>query len=62
MLDFRMRSKLPELMDDPSLSEDHLALALKDIAVVNRWLGGNKITLKAIDNLLNELVLILFKH
>ncbi len=51
-MNFKKRSNLPELMDDPNLPEDQLRLALKDIALVNKYLGGNWITIKALENLI----------
>ena len=49
MMIFKERSNKPELMDDLSLDELTLNKALDDIGRVNKLLGGNKITLKAID-------------
>lgn len=51
-MNFTRRSTRPELMDDPSLPLDELQLALKDIAVVNRYLGGNIITIRALENMI----------
>lgn len=51
-MNFKKRSNLPELMDDPNLPEDQLRLALKDIALVNKYLGGNVITIKALEKLI----------
>lgn len=51
-LNFTHRSSLPELMDDPSLPKDQLNTALKDITKVNRFLGGNQITISGIRQLM----------
>lgn len=53
-MNFKKRSNLPELMDDPNLPEDQLRLALKDIAFVNKYLGGNAITIKALEKIINS--------
>lgn len=53
-MDFTTRSSTPELMDNPNLPEDQLRLALKDIAFVNRYLGGNKITIKALCQIISS--------
>lgn len=52
-MDFTTRSHTPELMDDPNVPEDQLRLALKDIALVNKYLGGNAITIKALEELIS---------
>ena len=54
MMYFKERSTQPELMDDLNLDEATLRKALKDIANVNRLLGGNNITLKAIDEVVSR--------
>ena len=54
MLNFKKRSTQPELMDDLSLDENTLNLALKDIARVNKLLGGNALTLSAIDDVIKR--------
>ncbi|HEA30493.1 MAG TPA: methyltransferase domain-containing protein [Leeuwenhoekiella sp.] len=38
----------PELMDDPQLEESKLTAALQDVTLVNKWLGGQQITLDGI--------------
>ncbi len=52
-MNFKTRSQQPELMDDPNLPENELRLALKDLALVNRYLGGNRITIKAIRKIMS---------
>jgi len=54
MRDFSKRCTELELMDDPLVSEQELNEALVDIAFVNKWLGGNTITLSAVKNLLKK--------
>jgi len=54
MIRFKERSTEKELMDDLSLDEVQIKSILKDITLANRWLGGNKITLKALDQLFKE--------
>jgi 2-polyprenyl-3-methyl-5-hydroxy-6-metoxy-1,4-benzoquinol methylase len=52
-MNFKNRSTTPELMDDPSLPEVDLHLALKDLATVNKYLGGNHITIIALEDLIS---------
>ena len=52
-MNFKNRSTTPELMDDPSLPEVDLHLALKDLATVNKYLGGNHITITALEDLIS---------
>jgi ubiquinone/menaquinone biosynthesis C-methylase UbiE len=40
MLNFRSRSDTPEIMDDPSRPQREFDDAYRELAVVNRWLGG----------------------
>lgn len=51
-MEFKKRSNLPELMDDPQLPESDLHLALKDLGTVNKYLGGNTITIDALKKLI----------
>jgi len=53
-MNFKERSTLPELMDDPNISEEALIGALNDIAFVNKYLGGNQITVKALHKFIEE--------
>ena len=48
------RSTSPEIMDDFDLRGEELKKTLKDLDKVNRWLGGNKITIDGIDWLLKN--------
>jgi 2-polyprenyl-3-methyl-5-hydroxy-6-metoxy-1,4-benzoquinol methylase len=54
MRDFSKRCTEREIMDDPLISEKELNEALVDIAFVNKWLGGNAITVKAVRQLLEQ--------
>lgn len=54
LVNLKHRSSETELMDDPSLEVSDLRTALSDISRVNKWLGGNGITVKAIYDLLNN--------
>ena len=54
MISTKHRTNAPEIMDDFSL-EGHLLLdALDKIATINRWLGGNKLTLKGVEKLIQN--------
>ncbi len=54
MRNLRNRSTEIELMDDPNVPEKALKDALLDISKVNRMLGGNLITIRAIEKLFKE--------
>lgn len=54
MRDLTTRSTEQELMDDPNIPERDLKNALIDISRVNKLLGGNRITIKALERLLKE--------
>ncbi len=53
-IDTRHRSQEEEIMDDFALAGETLRDALDEIARINRWLGGNQITLSGIRQLLQE--------
>jgi len=53
-MNFKERSTLTELMDDPDISDELLIGTLKDIALVNRYLGGNQITVKALKKIIRN--------
>jgi len=53
-IDTRKRSVEEETLDDLSLEGDELKQALQEIAAVNRWLGGNSITLNGVEKLLDQ--------
>ncbi|NNC63079.1 MAG: methyltransferase, partial [Eudoraea sp.] len=54
MIIFKERSREVELMDDLTLDENQIKAVLADINKANRLLGGNRITLKAIQRLANK--------
>ena len=58
------RSEQVEIMDDVAFQGQEMEILLKDLKSINKWLGGNKITIEGIDKLLathpkNETVVIL---
>jgi ubiquinone/menaquinone biosynthesis C-methylase UbiE len=44
-----LRSNQPELMDDLTLSGDELRKNLRELEVINNWLGGHKVVLDALN-------------
>ncbi|PVY44121.1 methyltransferase domain-containing protein [Pontibacter virosus] len=48
----KQRSNQAELMDDLSLSGDELRRNLEELEVINTWLGGYKVVLDALEQLL----------
>ena len=52
----KKRTLAPELMDDPALNEKCLKEALADVSLVNKWLGGQKITFEGLDYFFNKYV------
>jgi 2-polyprenyl-3-methyl-5-hydroxy-6-metoxy-1,4-benzoquinol methylase len=46
-----LRSNQPELMDDLTLSGEELRKNLRELEVINNWLGGHKVVLDALDKL-----------
>lgn len=51
----KYRSDEPELMDDFDLEGETLRDALDKIASINKLLGGNKVTLNGVKNLINDI-------
>ncbi len=49
------RRFLSEMMDDPSVTEEHLDRALKELSVINRWLGGFRVSRLGVGRLINSL-------
>ena len=49
---FAVRSDLPELMDDPAADPAAVQQALRELKVINTWLGGWNVTLSGLDRLL----------
>jgi 2-polyprenyl-3-methyl-5-hydroxy-6-metoxy-1,4-benzoquinol methylase len=54
MIRFKERSTEKELMDDLSLDELQMKSILKDITLANKLLGGNNLTIKALNQLFKE--------
>lgn len=54
LVDTTQRTRESEVMDDFELQGKELDQTLQDLDKVNRWLGGNKITLKGIKKILAE--------
>jgi len=50
---FFFRSYIPEIMDDFSIKDDRIDSALKELKVINKFLGGNSVSRKGI-KLLNR--------
>lgn len=53
-LDITHRSNEPELMDDFSMKGNQLRDTLDKLAHINKWLGGNRITINGIEQLLKQ--------
>ncbi|MFD2518604.1 methyltransferase domain-containing protein [Salinimicrobium flavum] len=56
-IDTRKRSTRHEIMDDFDLQGPELEKTLKDLDKVNKWLGGNKLTLEGIEQVLENYTL-----
>ena len=52
MPDFSHRSRQKEIMDDLQCKGDVLIQTLRELAFINRWLGGNRVTVEAVKNLI----------
>ncbi|WP_162428353.1 methyltransferase domain-containing protein [Pontibacter pudoricolor] len=46
-----LRSNQPELMDDLTLAGEELRKNLRELEIINNWLGGHKVVLDALDKL-----------
>ena len=53
-IDTRQRSEETEIMDDFALAGETLRHSLDEIARINRWLGGNRITLSGVRKLVSR--------
>lgn len=51
MPDFSQRAYEAELMDDLSCSGDELTITLRELETINRLLGGNRVTIDALEKL-----------
>ena len=49
------QSDLSELMDDPGVSSEDLECALRELEIINRWLGGYRTTRIGMDRLTRRL-------
>lgn len=54
MLDFRTRSLEPELLDASDIPFEDIQQNMKELAVINHWLGGHAITLRGIRSLMHS--------
>ncbi|MEQ8242462.1 methyltransferase domain-containing protein [Fulvivirga sp.] len=54
MADFSQRSSEIELMDDLESSGEVIALTLKELETINKWLGGNFVTIDGISQLIKN--------
>jgi 2-polyprenyl-3-methyl-5-hydroxy-6-metoxy-1,4-benzoquinol methylase len=52
MPDFSIRSAQAEIMDDLNCSGHVLDRTLHELEIINKWLGGNRITIKSLEQLL----------
>ena len=52
MADFSIRSAEVEIMDDLNCSGHVLNRTLRELEIINKWLGGNRITIKSLEQLL----------
>jgi len=52
MPDFSIRSTDAEIMDDLNCSGHVLNRTLRELEIINKWLGGNRITIKSLEKLL----------
>jgi 2-polyprenyl-3-methyl-5-hydroxy-6-metoxy-1,4-benzoquinol methylase len=50
---FKERKNIPELMDDFSSGGEEMEQALREIRIINQYLGGYQITLKGIEKLVS---------
>lgn len=53
-IDTSRRTDLEEIMDDFELSGEELRKTLRDLDNINKWLGGNNITLQGVKKLLEN--------
>jgi ubiquinone/menaquinone biosynthesis C-methylase UbiE len=51
---YSQRSDLDEIIDNTDLNGDELIKTLDDLVKINRWLGGAKTVISAIESLLAE--------
>lgn len=54
MPNFKNRSYEPEIMDDLEMEGEELASTLRQIANVNKWLGGTSVSVSAVKKIINK--------
>ncbi|MDY7395772.1 methyltransferase domain-containing protein [Aureibaculum sp. 2210JD6-5] len=54
LIDTKNRSEAIEIMDDFSMEGEHLYNTLDQLATINKWLGGNHVTLNALKKILKN--------
>src|SRR5688572_4540570 len=54
MPDFSIRSNQMEIMDDLNCAGSVLDQTLHELEIINAWLGGNAITINALDNIVQD--------
>lgn len=54
MPNLKYRSYQPELIDDLNLSNEALRQNLEELATINKWLGGNQLTLSGLEAIINK--------
>jgi 2-polyprenyl-3-methyl-5-hydroxy-6-metoxy-1,4-benzoquinol methylase len=54
MSHFLQRSSAPEIMDDLGFEGEVLGQTLEEIEFINKWLGGNAVTLNAVKRVIRE--------
>ena len=52
MISLRVRSETPELMDDLACQGEVVDQTLRELEIINRWLGGNVVTIQGLHRLL----------
>ena len=54
LIDTKNRTDAIEIMDDFSIEGEHLYKTLDQLAVINKWLGGNLVTLNGLKKVLKN--------
>jgi SAM-dependent methyltransferase len=54
MVDFSRRSGDTEIMDDLEYAGEMMDRTLRELEIINRWLGGNRVTINGISKLLKD--------
>lgn len=53
-MDFSERSSAPEIMDDLNCSGEVVHQTLRELEFINKWLGGNQVTIDALNQLVHD--------